>query len=289
MKLFLFPIIILVYFYYGFTEDIIIFPDNVDSYKIITKYGPINVEKTSYNTEKTKTNLINFSLIGIKNLSLYNPPKIKGISIDIIEDVIQFTIDDSNINKLNPLLCELFYQTHYIKKKIYSVENNARNKPYKYFGGTPNEIIENLNKFEFKNYQEIPTFYLLRGQEGEKEENMETIIFNPLDRLEFNESFEKNCAKTLLEEWDYLFWKFDIIKYRFEDKAQDIAIIFKNKKSEEKQKGTFEDLFYEYPCDNLVLGSKFLDLINVREFNLETGVVTLFVDKDNEIIKNSFS
>lgn len=288
MKSVLFLIIIFISFSYSINEEIISFPDNVNSYRIKTKYGLINLEKTSYNTENSETKINGLYLIGIKNLSLYTPPDIEGISINKIGDIIKFTIYDNNLNKLNPLLCDLFYQTHYIEKKIYSIENNARNNPYKYFGGVPNEIIEKLNKFEFKINDEIPNFYLLRGEEWEKEEDYELIEFNPLERLEFNEGFEKNCAGIMLEEFTYVFWEFDIVKYRFENKNKYITITFRNKKTENNPNRSFYDFFYEYPCSNLVLGSKFLDMVNVREFNLDTGDVILFTTKDNEIIKYDF-
>jgi hypothetical protein len=260
-----------------YNNKIISFPDNVNEYKIETNDGFILLKKS----QDSEHNINTLYLIGVKNLNKYTPPEKKEISFFIYNDVIKFTIFDNNMNKLNPLLCDLFYQTNYINQKIYSVENDARNNPYKYFGGTPSELIENLNKFEFKN-NEIPIFYLLRGNGEEKEELYETIIFNPENQLEINEGFEKNCAKSILEEWGSLFWELDVIKYKFED--SDTVISFRNEKLNENSDGSFKDIFYDYPCDNLVLGSKFLNLINVREFNLETGDVTLFTTDDNKII-----
>ena len=276
-------IIILIILSHCYNQKIISFPDNVNEYKIKTNDGFIHLKKS----QNSEDNLSYLYLIGVKNLNKYTPPKTKEISFFIHNDVIKFTIFDNNMNKLNPLLCELFYQTNYINKKIYSVENDARNNPYKYFGGTPSELIENLNKFEFKK-NEIPIFYLLRDNGEEKEEYYETIIFNPQNQLEITERFEKNCAKSIFEEWGSLFWKFDVIKYRFED--SDTVISFRNEKLNENSDGSFKDIFYDYPCDNLVLGSKFLSLINVREFNLETGDVILFTTDDNKIIsKNLFN
>ena len=277
LQLQLFLIIILIILSHCYNKKIISFPDNVNEYKIKTNDGFIHLKKS----QNSEHNLSYLYLIGVKNLNKYTPPETKEISFFIYNDVIKFTIFDNNMDKLNPLLCDLFYQTNYINQKIYSVENDARNNPYKYFGGTPSEIIENLNKFEFKK-NEIPIFYLLRDNGVEKEEQYETIIFNPENQLEINEGFEKNCAKSILEEWGSLFWEFDVIKYKFED--SDTVISFRNEKLNENSDGSFKDIFYDYPCDNLVLGSKFLNLINVREFNLETGDVTLFTTDDNKII-----
>ena len=277
-QLHLLLIIILIILTHCYNNKIISFPDNVNEYKIKTKYGFIHL-KMEQNSDH---NLNSLYLIGVKNLNKYTPPETKEISLFIYNDVIKFTIFDNNMNKLNPVLCDLFYQTNYISQKIYSVENDARNNPYKYFGGTPFEVIENLNKFEFKK-NEIPILYLLRDNGAEKEENYETIIFNPQNELEFNEGFEKNCAKSIIEEWGSLFWAFDVIKYKFEE--SNIVITFRNEKYNLSD-GSFNDIFYDYPCDNLVLGSKFLSLINVREFNLETGDVTLFTTVDNKIISN---
>jgi hypothetical protein len=277
LQLQLFLIIILIILSHCYNKKIISFPDNANEYKIKTNDGFIHLKKS----QNSEHNLSYLYLIGVKNLNKYTPPETKEISFFIYNDVIKFTIFDNNMNKLNPLLCDLFYQTKYINQKIYSVENDARNHPYKYFGGTPSELIENLNKFKFKK-NEIPIFYLLRDNGAEKEEQYETIIFNPENQLEINEGFEKNCAKSILEEWGSLFWEFDVIKYKFED--SDTVISFRNEKLNENSDGSFKDIFYDYPCDNLVLGSKFLNLINVREFNLETGDVTLFTTDDNKII-----
>ena len=272
-------IIILIILSLCYNNKIISFPDNVNEYKIKTNDGFILLKKS----QDSEHNLNYLFLIGVKNLNKYTPPETKDISFFIYNDVVKFTIFDNNMNKLNPLLCDLFYQTNYINKKIYSVENDARNNPSKYFGGTPSELVENLNKFEFKN-NEIPIFYLLRDNGAEKEELYETIIFNPQNELKFNEGFEKNCAKSIIEEWGSLFWEFDIIKYKFEESGT--VITFRNEKLNKNSDGSFKDIFYDYPCDNLVLGSKFLNLINVREFNLETGDVTLFATDDNKIISN---
>ena len=272
-------IIILIILSLCYNNKIISFPDNVNEYKIKTNDGFILLKKS----QDSEHNLNYLYLIGVKNLNKYTPPETKDISFFIYNDVVKFTIFDNNMNKLNPLLCDLFYQTNYINKKIYSVENDARNNPSKYFGGTPSELVENLNKFEFKN-NEIPIFYLLRDNGAEKEELYETIIFNPQNELKFNEGFEKNCAKSIIEEWGSLFWEFDVIKYKFEESGT--VITFRNEKLNKNSDGSFKDIFYDYPCDNLVLGSKFLNLINVREFNLETGDVTLFTTDDNKIISN---
>jgi hypothetical protein len=272
-------IIILIILSLCYNNKIISFPDNVNEYKIKTNDGFILLKKS----QDSEHNLNYLYLIGVKNLNKYTPPETKDISFFIYNDVVKFTIFDNNMNKLNPLLCDLFYQTNYINKKIYSVENDARNNPSKYFGGTPTELVENLNKFKFKN-NEIPIFYLLRDNGAEKEELYETIIFNPQNELIYNEGFEKNCAKSIIEEWGSLFWEFDVIKYKFEESGT--VITFRNEKLNENSGGSFKDIFYDYPCDNLVLGSKFLNLINVREFNLETGDVTLFTTDDNKIISN---
>lgn len=279
MKLKLLLIIILIILSDCYNNKIISFPDNVDEYKIKTNDGFILLKKT----QDSEHNLNYLYLIGVKNLNKYTPPDKKEISFFIYNDVIKFTIFDNNMNKLNPLLCDLFYQTNYINQKIYLVENDARNHPYKYFGGIPSELIKNLNKFEFKK-NEIPIFYILRDNGAEKEDQYKTIIFNPENELEINEGFEKNCAKSMLEEWGYLFWELDVIKYRFEESST--VITFRNEKLNENSDGSFKDIFYDYPCNNLVLGSKFLNLINIREFNLETGDVTLFTTDDNKIISN---
>ena len=50
----------------------------------------------------------------------------------------------------NYFLCRLFYDTSYVDKIILTIgTNNTDNKIYKYYGGTPSEIINNYNKYEF--------------------------------------------------------------------------------------------------------------------------------------------
>ena len=135
----LFLAILLIILSNCYNNKIISFPDNVNEYDIKTNDGFIYLKKI----QDSEQNLNYLYLIGVKNLNKYSPPKTKEISIFTFDHVIKFTIFDNNMNKLNPFLCELFYQTNYIDQKIYSVENNARKNPFKYFGGTPSELTKN--------------------------------------------------------------------------------------------------------------------------------------------------
>ena len=56
----------------------------------------------------------------------------------------------SESDSFNDVLCEIFYNTSYIDKLIYSFGKNEKNELTKFYGGIPQKLTKNLNKFSFK-------------------------------------------------------------------------------------------------------------------------------------------
>ena len=127
---------------------------HIDSNNIPTKYGLINYKIETYMSYISFYNEISYNFENIKNLNLCKFPGLLNQKFEISgkNDTIKFIIfnevRDSFRN--NYFLCRLFYDTSYIDKIILTIgSNNTDNKIYKYYGGTPFEIINNLNKYEF--------------------------------------------------------------------------------------------------------------------------------------------
>ena len=92
----------------------------------------------------------------MKNLNLFVPENLNRNFLTEISgeknDIISLSFDSyagTELDSENKIICELFCQTKYIDKKIFSISKNLENKSYKYFGGTPQNLIENLNQFTF--------------------------------------------------------------------------------------------------------------------------------------------
>lgn len=174
------------------------------------------------------------------------------------------------------MLCDLFYSKKYISQKIYSVGKGENNVTYKYFGGTPTNIVEGLNQFIFKSY-DVPELKLIRDGK--------VIYYNPGDSYEFSEEMEKNCASfTGIDEFrDYLF---DIDIFYFKIGENIIIINLKDENDNIKGKKDSEYNFYTYPCKKWVFGMNILRLADVRTFNLEDNEVTLYFSKKQNVIIN---
>ena len=127
----------------------------------------------------------------MKNLNLlfYNPETrnldISGDNKDIVTigfDSVIFAELDSNNNKL----CELFYTAKYINKKIFAHKN-----PFKYFGGIPNNIKNNLNKFTFYKNDSVSEIEI----NFDKNKNNNNININLIDnnKIEFRSDTHLIC------------------------------------------------------------------------------------------------
>lgn len=257
-------------------EEILSIPDNVQSYKIETKYGIINFELEN---ESLLIKMSYLKLQGIKNLNRYYPPEIEGVSTNVraYRNEIIFAIYGINLNIINDLICDVLYGTNYINKKVYSIGYNQNNELYKYFGGTPKSIVKDLKQFVFTKY-EIPEINLI-SKEG-------LIYYNPEDRIEFSDKIENNCASfTTLNEFRDLFFDIVILRMKIGDNV--ITLKVKNENPVKQENNSIEYNFSNCPCKKWVLGLRFLELVNVREFDLKTGEVTLYLNNDNNLIETN--
>ena len=103
----------------------------------------------------------------MKNLKMINTTKYRGRydHRDKNKDTVYLRYSshfEFELDKFNKDLCELFYNTKYIDKKIISIAKNLENKSFKYFGGTPKYLIENLSKFTFTDYLILNLFLVVK-------------------------------------------------------------------------------------------------------------------------------
>ena len=261
---------------------------------IKTKLGEIKYiikEKDNNNTH-----FFNYCFEGLKNLNL-----IHGINLDYkkYDDnkicFENFIKDD--IDKYSNDICELFYETKYIDKKIYSSSKSSRNR---FFGGTPKNLIQNYNKFTFNH---------------KKDKISEIkIIFNDGNNFIINVKDEESLF-TINENFNYMFCLpkkiYDIFEnYIFSYNHNKKAFCGLNKLNEE-EKNLFPNIISfkignkiftlskdflfnklnlefnfinNYECDNFIFGFHFLKLFDFREFNLESEEVNLYLDKNNNLM-----
>ena len=110
---------------------------------IITKNGYINYEFSNGNFVLKTDNLyeevtpyIFYKFIGMKNLDLLTLPKNSDLNkFTKTKDKLDFLYEFQQKDRHNPFLCEIFYNTTYIDKKVYSLGKDENASPYKFFGG----------------------------------------------------------------------------------------------------------------------------------------------------------
>ena len=274
MKLQYFLLVSLFIITYCINSEIIRIPENATDYIIKTKKGVLR-----YSVEKRDKILdIKYvSIEGIQDPDSIGPYELEGVSVYTTSRTVVFEIYNPDFKKINNLLCDLFYSQKYISQKIYSVGKGENNVTYRYFGGTPTNILEGLNKFIFK-LNEEPALKLIRDGE--------VIYYNPWwDSYEFNEEMEKNCASnTAIDEWRDLFFDLDVIYFKIGENI--IMINPKNENDNVRGKKDSEYNFYTYPCKKWVFGMNILRLADVRTFNLEDNEVTLYLSKKQNVIIN---
>ena len=201
-------------------------------------------------------------------------------------------------DKYTNVICKLLYQTQYINKKIYSI-GNLNNNIYKFFGGMPDNIIKvkQLNKYSFNKNDKVSEVIIGFS-------NGDNNIYKVNKLVEIKESYSLIvCFPDIpsifkhYEKFEHFEGIYDrYILYKLSDKQQiefaNISFKIGNKTINlDKDKLVFDSRngYYLYisqiTCNNFVFGKKFLDLIDFREFNLETGEINLYVNKRNSIIK----
>ena len=300
-------------------NSIIRIPNKNGSFpNITTKHGVINYEFShgyiilrTGNFYEDVTPYIFYKLIGMKNLDLLTLPKNNNLNrFTKIKDQLDILYEFQQKDRHNPFLCEIFYNATYIYKKVYSIGKDENGNSYKFFGGTPKSIIKNLNKITFNNKTNKITEIKIEFK------NKTNYIIN-LDKnlsIDIKEDFYSGIClpENILTEFKGLFLnQYNEYKYDYE--------IFRSYyiyKLTEEQKNNFpnirikignkififnkdniinylgnnhEDNNYLFinkiSCDNFTFGLKVLELFEVSEFNLESGIKNLYLNKSSNLVE----
>ena len=288
-----------------------------------TKYSPIFYFINKYDFDNIgfyNPTYIDYKFENIKNLELLHQNLSKQIVIEPEKEIATITFEDIRERDFhNKNICELFYQTKYINKKIFSLGKNLENKAYKYFGGTPKEIKEHTNKFTFDmNNNAISEIKIIFN-----DKNKDTMKINPIknNKVEFLDDPYLIClTPEVLNEFKKLFLnKYE--QYTYTESNYEIKCHFKYKvyKLISDQIKTIpeikfkignitislnkDDLVYKIyegeglsfkilellfiqntPCDNITFGFKFLEKFLLREYDLENNEFNLYLDKNKNLL-----
>ena len=302
--------------------------NNLTEQNIQTKYGIINYQYYITQEEgKTYPYLINEYLIkNIKNLNLYNQKTtyiyILGKNKDIAK--LSFDVDIAGeLDEQNIILCELFYQTKYIDKKILSIGKNEHNEFFKFYGGTPLNLINNLNKYTFNinnnSISEVEFYF-----EWKKRNNRYNIRLNSTNnKILFKDDSHLICLSHDIFSGfqNLLFHKYTKCEYRYDpdyNKYQlfDLSdintnffpeikfkignktitfnknnLIYQDRKTIVRGVNNIKEKRHNYlfikntPCDKNIFGLKFLEEFNIREYNIDTKELNLYLSKDKNLVR----
>ena len=298
-----------------------------DKQCIETDNGFLNYQFKTYREKSFSYSIIcsDYIIENMKNLDLYDQKRnIEGKN----KNIIHFSFDiDIWVESTSPnlLLCDLFYQTKYIDKKILSICNNFENKPFKFFGGTPQDLIyeQNLQKFTFgindtisevelifdwkANYNKYNIKLNSANQKNiEFKDDTHLIclsheIFSEFKQLLFNDykkckyKYDSNYNEyQMFDLNDAQRIKFPELKFKIGNKIitlNKIDLIYEDSVITKKGGHKYEDihnylLIKNTPCQNNVFGLKFLEKFKIREYNLETKEINLYLEKDKNFIIN---
>ena len=302
---------------------------------IPTKRGLINFETRDYYEEYFIKSIYRgtiFIFEGMKNLSLFNFSEYEEFRIrdeknvpeiaklfNLRENVnLPYEIYGENKDSLkldvsmredcySPLICKLFYKTNYIDKYIYSI-GKINNKLYRFFGGTPQNITKNLNKFTFSKEDKVSEikieFNNMTKIYNFKEKELPLKISDDKSNLFFWPFF--NSFLDEYEKVDQLFGPrifqlneeqknlFPNISFQIGNKTiilnKDNALLdylFFPNKDDVSPKEYYLHVSHSYE-NAIIFGKKFLDLFDFSEFNLENGEVNLYFNKSNNIIVENY-
>ena len=288
-----------------------------------SKYGPIFYYFDRYDLDYIgffNPSYIDYKFDNIKNLELLDSNFSNKINIDPEKNIAKITFEDILERDMhNKNICELFYQTKYINKKIFSLGKNLENEAYKYFGGTPKEIIEHTNKYTFNlNNNTISEIKIIFNNK-----NKDVIKIKPTrnNKVEFiDESYLICLTPEILDEFKKLFLnKYEQytytesnyeIKCRFKYKVYKLIsdqiktipeikfkignitislnkddLVYKIYEGEGLSFKILELLFIQNtPCDNITFGFKFLEKFLLREYDLENNEFNLYLDKNKNLL-----
>jgi len=222
------------------------------------------------------------------------------------------------LDKYFKIICEFFYQTKYINTKILSISKDVN---YRYLGGTPEHLVRNLSKYTFNLDDTLSEVELIFESKINYNKydikpnltmNNKVEITDESDLICFSEDIFSKFQKILFEYYKKSEYKlndkypyYNLYKLNEKQKASfpEIKFIIGNKSfSFAKDESIFEDSYvhkrgnmiekeFNYyllikntPCENNILGLKFLEQFKVYEYNLEENEINLYTDKNNKFI-----
>jgi len=314
-----------------YNDGIIRIPlNNLTEQNIPTKYGIINYHYyISQEEGKILPYLINeYFIKNIKNLHLYNQKTTYIYILGKNKDIAKLSFDTDiagELDEQNIILCELFYQTKYIDKKILSIGKNEQEEFFKFYGGTPLNLITNLNKYTFNindNTISEVEFYF----EWKKRNNRYNIRFNSSNnsnKIIFKDDSHLICLshEIFSEFQNLLFYKYIKCEYRYDydyNKYQlfDLSdintnffpeikfkignktitfnknnLIHQDRKTIVKGVNNIKEKSHNYlfikntPCNKNIFGLKFLEEFNMREYDIDKKELNLYLSKDKNLIR----
>ena len=321
-----------------YEDNIIGIPLNKDHEEIKTKNGTLEYHLSIREDDAIGFNAycgyydIEYKIEKMKNLKMLSFGLYRRIYHHMGENKDKVVLTYSSdfvfdLDEFNEDLCQLFYETKYIDKQIFSIGKNMKNEFFKYFGGTPKYLIENLNKFTFTKNDTLTEIEIIFNEKNKYKLNLNSSINH---KIEFKDDSHLIClSQDIFSEFKKLLLdQYKETKYRYTEETEYQIIEIRIKPYElydltPEQKSLFpqikfkigniiislnkKDLIYEdstirirgetreenihnylfiknTPCDNNILGLKVLEKFEVREHNLETNELNLYLEKNNNFI-----
>ncbi len=284
---------------------------------ISTKNGLINYEfrikYEEYEYSRFALSTSTYRLERIKNLDLLNLTEFKHYDIKIYgknNDSIQISFFLENRDRYNDLICKILYKTKYIDKMIYSY-GILNNKNYKYFGGTPKNVIKvkKLKKYTFSRDDKVSKIIIRSPEDPYTEifgnEIIDTLYGEGRSIIITDDDDSMVCIpykySKLLEVYKignyeeeifkrYLYYQLDKRQLKF---FESISFMIGNKNITLNRDNIFvhskktDEYFLAistFGCNQFIFGKKFMKLFEFSEINMETKEVSLFMSQKKKII-----
>ena len=297
MKFQLFLFFVLFNFIFSFDEgNIIKLPNKKGEYKNIpTRKGYINYQ---FDISSGEEFMASFQ---------YAEYIFKGIKINNNSETIRLGYPYSETDSGNEKICRMFYEYNYIDNLIYAIDSK-----YKYFGGLPIHKDSSFEKFTFNNKIENVTEIKIELNNGTKfvkniDYNFEIteekigLVYMPKEIFSFLYDLFLKDYKIEKHVRSYMYYpednevKMDIID-------SDNIFIVNN-----KQKKLFPNIWFKignkkflfnaYSAiheerlyiikgyNSFVFGQDFLQIFDIREFNITSGEINLYTNNIKPHIK----
>ena len=190
---------------------------------------------------------------------------------------------------------------------VYSIGYFEKNRPYKFFGGTPENITKNLKKITFNNKAENISKIEVIFQNGKNftiniEEENKRFRFDEesgnmirLPRNIYNIFYSKLFKDYKYKEkeiWQGIYHRYDAFELNEEQIENFPNILFTignkvlilNKKNAIMTENNYLLIDKLDNNNDFYFGQKFFDLFEITEFDLHSGDVNLYSDKNKNYI-----